>query len=396
MDCYLTNTGSYLPGPAIDNDHISDYLGELDGEQEVKQQVLRMNGIRHRHYAQNTSQTATGDVYDLATAAALNCLESFTDSRLCLKRGLPLSEQDTNSSKADCDLEGQLPFQTEPCSPTFLSAGTTYAPLAGPGIASRLHHHLAACGRMKHSVEISSHSGICTSSAAAIIGATRAIQVGAHKCALAVGAEHASEVLKSTVIRPVDDRYQHDNLRKSKWFMSVFLRFMLSDGAGAFLFQDKPTPSGLSFRVDWTCSESFASQAPLCMKLDNATGLLSQDIDVLSRYMFSLGSRFFSSALKTNHESLSRYRMILPHMSSYFFQRKMERVISEHSSNRESPVPYWTNLAEAGNTGAASIFVMLDQFLRTHTITSGDRILLFVPESGQFNYVLISLTAVTL
>jgi len=32
--------------------------------------------------------------------------------------------------------------------------------------------------------------------------------------------------------------------------------------------------------------------------------------------------------------------------------------------------------------------------LKTKSVASGERILLFVPESGQFNYVLISLTVV--
>ena len=66
--------------------------------------------------------------------------------------------------------------------------------------------------------------------------------------------------------------------------------------------------------------------------------------------------------------------------------------MDELSPHRE--VPYWTNLRTAGNTGAASIFIMLDEYLKDHPVTSGDRLLLFVPESGQFNYVLISLTVV--
>jgi 3-oxoacyl-[acyl-carrier-protein] synthase III len=57
-------------------------------------------------------------------------------------------------------------------------------------------------------------------------------------------------------------------------------------------------------------------------------------------------------------------------------------------------VPYWTNLRTAGNTGAASIYIMLDEYLKTKPVKSGDRLLLFVPESGQFNYVLVSLTVI--
>lgn len=66
--------------------------------------------------------------------------------------------------------------------------------------------------------------------------------------------------------------------------------------------------------------------------------------------------------------------------------------ISEISGGE--PIPYWTNLETAGNTGAASIFIMLDEFTRARPPANGARILLFVPESGQFNFVLISLTAI--
>lgn len=358
--CYLTCTGSFLPGAKIRNDQITDYLGQLPDEQEVMRQVLRMNGIVSRHYAQDTYQNATHDVYDLAAHAIKNCLDAASSNR----------------------------------QPTYLSAGTTHAPLSGPGLGSIIHHRLSEHKRLNYPVEISSHGGICTSSGAAFVSAIRAVWSNDHQCAVCVGADHASEVLKSTQIRPIDDRENHDDLRMSQWFMSVFLRFMLSDGAGAFLLASHPSESGVSLRVDWTHSVSFAHEAPLCMKLDNATGLLSQDVKVLSRYMFELGSRAFAASLDRNGESVDDYTIILPHMSSYFFRRKMERIIAQHCADPTQPVPYWTNLAEVGNTGAASIYVMLDQYLRDHRLSGGERLLLFIPESGQFNYVLVSLTAV--
>jgi 3-oxoacyl-[acyl-carrier-protein] synthase-3 len=37
---------------------------------------------------------------------------------------------------------------------------------------------------------------------------------------------------------------------------------------------------------------------------------------------------------------------------------------------------------------------MLDHYLQEHEVRDGERILLFIPESGQFNFVMISLTAV--
>jgi 3-oxoacyl-[acyl-carrier-protein] synthase-3 len=169
---------------------------------------------------------------------------------------------------------------------------------------------------------------------------------------------------------------------------------MLSDGAGAMLLESRPRNGQLCWRIDWTHSMSFAHETPLCMKLDNSNRLLSQDVSILSRFLFPMGRKFVDAALIRYHERLDSYRCVLPHLSSFFFRRKMERILSELSSDPEAPVPYWTNLATAGNTGAASIYLMLDQFTKSHQVIDGDRILLFIPESGQFNFVLVSLTAV--
>lgn len=360
MGCYITQTGAFLPGSPVSNDAIESFLGSLPGEATVKEQVLGMNGIVSRHYAQDKDQNPTHDVYELATLAVGECLRNEAPAK----------------------------------PPTFLSIGTTYAPLAAPGIASIVHHRLRSHHCLNAPLEISSHAGVCTSAAAALVSGVRAVNTQAHDSVLCVGAEHASEVLKSSAIRPVDDRGEHSQLRNSQWFMSVFLRFMLSDGAGAFALENQPRPNQMNLRVDWSHSTSFAHEAPLCMKLDNRNRLLSQDVAILSKYLFPLGRRFAEAALNKYGERLNNYRVVLPHLSSFFFRRKMERILAELSLDPENPVPYWTNLATAGNTGAASIYIMLDEFLRTQLLQDGERLLLFIPESGQFNFVMLSLTAV--
>jgi 3-oxoacyl-[acyl-carrier-protein] synthase-3 len=130
------------------------------------------------------------------------------------------------------------------------------------------------------------------------------------------------------------------------------------------------------------------------MKLDNSNGLLTQDLAVLNKNLIPCSRKFVASAMERHDDDLDSYSMILPHMSSFFFRRKMERVIAEHCGDPKQPTPYWTNLATAGNTGAASIYIMLDEYLRENDLSDGQRLLLFVPESGQFNFVMVSLTAV--
>ncbi len=73
----------------------------------------------------------------------------------------------------------------------------------------------------------------------------RAVKSGDAKAALSVGVEQSSVGLKSKAFRTAYDipAILRD-VRASKWFMSVFLRFMLSDGAGAFLTRTTAETAG--------------------------------------------------------------------------------------------------------------------------------------------------------
>ena len=358
-DCYITSTGSYLPGEAVDNESINQYLGHVIGEGRVQKRILAVNGIQTRYYALDKKQNATHTLYELASEAVRDCLSNH--------RELPQVD--------------------------YLSAGTTHAPLLAPGLSSLLHDQLSRDQVIGQPLEINSNAGICSSAAQALVNAARAVKSSDAKAALCVGVEQSSVGLKSKAFRTTYDLPTIlRDVRKSKWFMSVFLRYMLSDGAGAFLLEGQPGAPGSSLKVNWTYSRSFANEAPLCMQLPSSSMILSQDIKVLAKYMAPLSKKAVEGALCAHGETLDCYSMVLPHMSSYYFERSVRKIMDELSPHRE--VPYWTNLRTAGNTGAASIFIMLDEYLKTQPVSSGDRILLFVPESGQFNCVLISLTVV--
>ena len=53
---------------------------------------------------------------------------------------------------------------------------------------------------------------------------------------------------------------------------------------------------------------------------------------------------------------------------------------------------WFTNLYTRGNVGAASILIMLDDFLREGCFRAGETILCMVPESGRFNTAYMQLT----
>jgi 3-oxoacyl-[acyl-carrier-protein] synthase-3 len=82
----------------------------------------------------------------------------------------------------------------------------------------------------------------------------------------------------------------------------------------------------------------------------------------------------------------------LPHYSSHFFRPEFERQLVEVGL----PVPperHFTNLAQKGNTGAASIFLILDELVTSGRVREGQQILCFVPESARFSVAFMLLTA---
>ena len=141
-DCYITSTGSYLPGKPVDNATINRYLGRVIGETRVQQRILTANGIQSRHYALDEKQNATHSIYELAAEAVRDC----------------------------------LPPDRDPPDIDYLSAGTTYAPILAPGLSSLLHDQLSKDKIVDHPLEINSNSGICSSGAQAIVNAARARQ----------------------------------------------------------------------------------------------------------------------------------------------------------------------------------------------------------------------------
>jgi 3-oxoacyl-[acyl-carrier-protein] synthase-3 len=86
----------------------------------------------------------------------------------------------------------------------------------------------------------------------------------------------------------------------------------------------------------------------------------------------------------------------LPHYSSeYFRQEVIDRL---KQIDFEIPTERWfTNLTTKGNTGSASIFIMLNEMFHSGRLEPGQRILCFVPESARFSvgYALLKVVAPT-
>jgi 3-oxoacyl-[acyl-carrier-protein] synthase-3 len=187
---------------------------------------------------------------------------------------------------------------------------------------------------------------------------------------------------------------------------------MLSDGAGACVLTREPRPGTLALKLQWIHTRSFSGDYPTCMRIgssqdspeksyldysnmsevDEAGGfLLRQDIRLLPN-IFDVGISEFGELVKAGKIEPQKVDHFLCHYSS----EKFSGVIKELLRKTEMEIPHdrwFSNLKTAGNTGSASIFVMLDEFLKTKTVKPGEKILCFIPESARFTSCYLMLEA---
>ena len=84
---------------------------------------------------------------------------------------------------------------------------------------------------------------------------------------------------------------------------------------------------------------------------------------------------------------------LLCHYSSHHFKSRIYDLL-DMAGARVDEEKWYSNLYTRGNTGSASILIMLDEFLTTGRAKPGDTIICMVPESGRFNVAYIHLTVV--
>ncbi len=372
---YITGTSSFLPNAPVANDDIENVLGMIAGKpSRARRIVLRNNGIRSRHYAIDPTTGAFTHSNAQLSAAAL--------------RGLDLANVEV------------------------LACGTSCADQLMPGHAVMVHGELGI-----PPCEVVSTAGICAAGMGALKYAYLSVLAGQAKKALASGSERASGGLLARLYEPESAHRvaeMEDNPEIA--FEKDFLRWMLSDGAGAFLVEDQPRPDGLSLRIDWIDLQSQADSMPVCMyaggdKGDDGRFQGWQEFAAsqwAARSIFSVKQdvRLLNEAIveQTFGKSLAVARArhglaaeavdwFLPHMSSEYFRQPL----ADHMAANGFAIgqeKWFTNLQTKGNTGSASIFIILDELFRSGRLALGNRLLCFVPESGRFTGSLMHLTVV--
>jgi len=353
-DAYITGVGAYLPGEPVDNEQLAARFGDGTArDAAVRRRVLAANGIRTRHYAVDDSGATLMLNEELAACAVRNALDD---------RGL------------------------KPSDVHMLATGTTQGDLLVPGFASMVHGRLGG-GPM----ELLSAAGVCASGMAALKAAVSAVRLGEHQVAVAVGSELVSRSF-ATAPDTTD---------------TAFLRWTLSDGAGAVVVEPEPAPAGLSLRVDWMHLVSHAHGHQVCMGAGLADGWapmagttwldrpggqvpsLRQDMSALPA-LIDVGVDEYSALVKAGRIDPGTEH-VLCHYSAEHFREKLLTRLREAGYAPDGD-RWFTNLHTAGNTGAASIFVMLSAAMPR--LRPGDRVLLIVPESGRFTLAFAQLTCV--
>ena len=201
-------------------------LGMINGKpSRARLLVLRKNGIKTRYYAiKDGKRTHTN-----AQLAAIAIKSLFDDQ-------LPVSKLE------------------------IMAAGTTSPEQILPSHASMIHHELGI-----GNIEILSASGSCCSSMQALKYTYMAIASGMATIGVACGSERLSGWLQASNYKAEAESWKDIDKNPYLAFEKDFLRWMLSDGAGAALVQDKPNDNGLSLKIEWLEITSFANELDTCM-----------------------------------------------------------------------------------------------------------------------------------
>ncbi|MBD2653892.1 hypothetical protein H6G45_10405 [Synechocystis sp. FACHB-383] len=120
---------------------------------------------------------------------------------------------------------------------------------------------------------------------------------------------------------------------------------------------------------------------------------LNQDVKLLAENIVRMGQRGLEDVKKKYNLDPDKVDWFLPHMSSGYFKKDLGLQMEE--IGMFIPQERWfTNLEYKGNTGAASIWIMLEELFNSGRLEKGQKILCIIPESARFSYAYMHFTVV--
>lgn len=374
---YITRLSKFLPNDPVSNDEIEDFLGLINGApSKAKALILRNNKIKTRYYALDRAGRATHTNAVLTKLA----IENLFDEKFGLD-----------------DVQ-------------VLSCGTTSPDQLLPSHAAMVHGELGG-----YPIEINSTTGACSAGMQALKFGYMSILSGNSTNAVCAGSERLSGWMLAKSFREEAEKIAQLEGDGIIAFEKDFLRFMLSDGAGAALLQDKPNATGISLRIDWIEQRSFAHELPTCMYAGSVMSkdgtiigwsdldqtqwtsesvfAIKQDTKLLGDFIVKKGGQLLQELIGEGRVKTDEVNYYLPHLSSQFFGPRIQKEME--ILGIDIPQSKWfTNLSSVGNVGAGSPYLILEELFNSGTLKKGEKILMMVPESARFNYAHILMTVV--
>jgi 3-oxoacyl-[acyl-carrier-protein] synthase-3 len=380
MNVYINDLASFLPNDPVDNANIEAVMGKVNAlPSKAKAITLRSNKIKQRYYAIDPATGAFTHNNAQLTAEAVRNLKPY---------------------------EGFTPADIE-----CLCCGTTSPDLLLPG------HALMVAGELQMPpCDAVTTAGICIAGMTAFKHACMNVAAGYSKNAVATGSELASSFLRADYFAVSADPAADLEKKPLLAFDADFLRWMLSDGAGAAFLTGEKNPEGLSLRVDWIENISFAGELETCMyaggwKTEDGrvTGwraadsvmeaalqnllAVRQDVRLLGREIVTTKTRALEQVVAKHGLKAEDIDWYLPHYSSHYFRDKFYEGMK--AAGFDIPQEKWfTNLYTTGNVGAASIYLIMEDLFKSGELKPGQRLLCFIPESGRFSHCFMHLTVV--
>ena len=382
MNAYIADLAAFLPNAPVDNRSMENILGMIGGApSRTRSIILRKNRIRERYYAIDPATGRVTHTNAQLTAEAVRRLNPYP---------------------------GFTPADIE-----CLACGTSSPDQLLPGHGLMVHGELSGTP-----CEVVTTAGICLSGIAALKYAAMNVALGLVRNAVATGSELASTYLRARMFRNVPtDTGRALEARPILAFQADFLRWMLSDGAGAAFLSGTRPAEGPALRIDWIDHRSYANELETCMysgAVKNADGsltgwrsldslreavssdafLVQQDVNLLNREIIKTAvDRALTGVIARHGIVPADVDWFLPHYSSDFFLEPLRRRMEEIGF----PIPperWFSNLATKGNTGSASIFIILEELFHSGRLRKGERLLCMIPESGRFSMAYMLLTVV--
>jgi 3-oxoacyl-[acyl-carrier-protein] synthase-3 len=382
MNAYITDLAAFLPNAPVDNRSMENILGMIGGApSRTRSVVLRKNRIRERYYAIDPATGRVTHTNAQLTAEAVRRLKPY---------------------------EGFTPADIE-----CLACGTSSPDQLLPGHGLMVHGELSGSP-----CEVLTSAGVCLSGIGALKYAAMNVALGLSRNAVATGSELASTFLRAGMFHdPPPESGTALDARPILAFRADFLRWMLSDGAGAAFLSGAPPAGRSALRIDWIEHLSFANELETCMycgAVKNEDGsltgwrscdspkealtanafLIQQDVNLLNREIIATAvDRALTRVIAKHGLVPTEVDWFLPHYSSDFFLEPLRRRMAEIGF----PIPperWFSNLATKGNTGSASIFIILEELFHSGRLRKGDRLLCMIPESGRFSMAYMLLTVV--